>query len=163
MGHVTLGGHGFYAATKFALAAVSEALAIEARVHGVRVAIVEPGVIVTPVWDTAKAPELAGDAYEQALGRLWRLFGAQVSGGTRAQAVAQAIEDAVTDGCAKVRYQVGADCEVMAAARDRMTAGEWADLLSEPDEERFAARAEAAFGADLYQAPSLHQRWGGQG
>ncbi len=35
LGHVTLGGHGFYAATKFALAAVSESLAIEMRPLGV--------------------------------------------------------------------------------------------------------------------------------
>src|ERR1700690_440324 len=39
MGHVTLGGHGFYSATKYALAAVSETLADEAEPLGFKVAI----------------------------------------------------------------------------------------------------------------------------
>jgi NAD(P)-dependent dehydrogenase (short-subunit alcohol dehydrogenase family) len=50
LGHMTLGCHGFYAATKFALAAVSESLAMEAKPFGIKVAIVEPGVILTPIW-----------------------------------------------------------------------------------------------------------------
>src|ERR1039458_2818914 len=55
MGHVTLGCHGFYSATKFALAAVSESLAIEMKPLGVKVAIIEPGVILTPIWNKAEA------------------------------------------------------------------------------------------------------------
>ncbi|SPF32758.1 hypothetical protein SBA4_1210017 [Candidatus Sulfopaludibacter sp. SbA4] len=51
MGRLTLGCHAFYAATKFALAAVSESLAIEIQPFGVRVAIIEPGVILTPIWN----------------------------------------------------------------------------------------------------------------
>ena len=39
------------------------------------------------------------------------------------------------------RYPVGLDAEAIAAARDRMTAGAWAALLTEEDEERFVLRA----------------------
>jgi hypothetical protein len=39
-----------------------------------------------------------------------------------------------------------------------MIAAEWVELLSEPDEERFVARAAEAFGADLYNRPSLYKR-----
>ena len=158
MGHVTLGGHGFYAATKYALAAVSETLAIEAKPLGIKVAIIEPGVILTPIWSKAEALMPEKHDYEQAMGRLWRLFNAQLEGGTLADVVAKAIYDAVQEGGSKLRYPVGPDAEVVAAARDRMTAAEWASLLSEEDEEKFVARAEAAFGADLLNPPSLNER-----
>lgn len=158
MGHVTLGGHGFYAATKFALAAVSETLAIEAKPLGIKVAIIEPGVILTPIWSKAEALMPEKHDYQQAMERLGRLFGAQLEGGTLADVVAKAIYDAVQEGGSKLRYPVGPDAEVVAAARDRMTAADWASLLSEADEEKFVARAQADFGADLLNPPSLNER-----
>jgi NAD(P)-dependent dehydrogenase (short-subunit alcohol dehydrogenase family) len=158
MGHVTLGRHGFYSATKFALAAVSESLAIEMKVFGVRVAIIEPGVILTPIWKKAEALMPEGHPYQQAMGRLFRLFGAQMDGGTKPDAVARGIYDAVQEGATKLRYAVGVDAEAIMAARDRMTAGEWVALLTEEDEERFVSKAEVAFGVDLYNPPSLNER-----
>jgi len=158
MGHTNLGCHGFYAATKHALAAASEALAIEAKPFGIRVAIIEPGVVLTPIWTKADPAMPAGYPYPQALGRLYQLFGAQMDGGTMPDFVARAILDAVREGCTKLRYPVGADAEVLAAARDRMTAAEWAAILAEEDEVKFLAGAEAAFGADLCHAPSLNKR-----
>lgn len=158
MGHITLGCHGFYAATKHALSVVSETLAIEAKPLGIKVAIIEPGVILTPIWSKAEALMPEKHDYEQAMRRLWRLFNAQLEGGTLPDVVARAIYDAVQEGGAKLRYPVGPDAEVVAAARDRMTAAEWAALLSEEDEEIFLARAEEAFGADLLNPPSLNER-----
>jgi hypothetical protein len=46
----------------------------------------------------------------------------------------------------------------MAPARDGLSAAEWEDLQSEPDEETFLARAKEVFGVDLYNAPSLNAR-----
>ncbi len=158
MGHVTLGCHGFYSATKFALAAVSEALAIEAKPFGIKVAIIEPGVILTPIWNKAGSLMPDGHPYQQAMGRLLRLFGAQMEGGTLPDAVARTVYDAVQEGATKLRYPVGPDAELIAAARDRMTAAEWASLLTEEDEDKFVAKAEAAFGADLYNPPALNTR-----
>ena len=158
MGRVTLGCHGFYAATKFALAAVSETLAMEMRPFGVRVAIIEPGVILTPIWNKAEALMPEGHPYQQAMGRLWRLFEAQLEGGTMPNVVARAIYEAVREGAPQLRYPVGADAQAIVAARDRMTAAEWAALLTEEDEEKFVAAAKAAFEVDLYNPPSLNKR-----
>ena len=158
MGHLTLGCHAFYAASKFALAAVSESLAVEVRPFGVRVVIIEPGVILTPIWNKAELLMPEGHPYGFAMGRLWRLFEAQMAGGTLPDAVARAIYDAVHTDTPRLRHAVGADAEVMVAARDRLSAAEWADLQSEPDEEKFVARAKEVFGVDLYNAPSLNAR-----
>ena len=43
MGRITLPGHGSYAATKFALGAMTESLAMEVRPHGIRVALDRAG------------------------------------------------------------------------------------------------------------------------
>jgi len=161
MGHVTLGCHGFYAATKFALAAVSETLAIEMKPFGVKVAIIEPGVVLTPIWQKGEVLMPEGHPYQQAMGRLFRLFGAQMEGGTKPDAVARAIYEAVREGATKLRYAVGADADVLVAARDRMTPAEWAALFSEEDEERFLSRAEEVFGVDLCNPPSLNARRAG--
>ncbi len=158
MGHVTLPCHGFYAATKYALAAVSETLAMEAKPLGIKVAIIEPGVILTPIWSKAESPMPEDPAYQQGMGRLWRLFNAQLEGGTLPVVVARAIYDAVQEGAIKLRYPVGPDAEVVAAARDRMTAGEWASLMTEEDEDKFVAKATGIFGTDLYNPPSLNAR-----
>ncbi len=158
MGHITLGCHGFYAATKYALSAISETLAIEAKPLGIRVAIIEPGVILTPIWSKGETLMPEKHDYRQAMGRLWRMFSAQLEGGTLPDVVASTIYQAVEEGASKLRYPVGPDAEVIAAARDRMTVAEWASLLSEEDEEKFLERAEAAFGADLMNPPSLNER-----
>ena len=158
MGHVTLPCHGFYAATKYALAAVSETLALEGKPLGIKVAIIEPGVILTPIWNKAESLMPENHPYQQGMGRLMRVFNSQLEGGTLPIVVARAIYDAVEEGATKLRYSVGADAEVVAAARDRMSAGEWMSLMTEEDEEKFVAKAEEAFGADLMNPPSLNQR-----
>jgi NAD(P)-dependent dehydrogenase (short-subunit alcohol dehydrogenase family) len=158
MGHITLPCHGFYSGTKYALAAVSESLAIEAKPLGIKVAIIEPGVILTPIWNKAESLMPENHPYQQGMDRLMRLFNAQLEGGTLPDLVARAIYDSVQEGATKLRYPVGPDAEVVAAARDRMTAGEWASLMTEEDEDKFVAKATAIFGTDLYNPPSLNAR-----
>src|SRR5262245_4272600 len=53
-GRVAIAGHGHYSAVKHALEAASEVLAQEVQAFGIRVAVVEPGVVVTPIFTKAK-------------------------------------------------------------------------------------------------------------
>jgi len=55
LGRFALPGSGLYSASKFAVEAVSDALRMELAPFGVRVVLVEPGVIDTPLYDSAAA------------------------------------------------------------------------------------------------------------
>jgi NAD(P)-dependent dehydrogenase (short-subunit alcohol dehydrogenase family) len=159
MGHMTLAGHGYYAATKHALGVVSETLAAEVQSFGIRVAILEPGVILTPIWGKGEYPMPAVHPYPHVMARLERMFHAQLAGATLPDAVARAVYEVVKTGAPQLRYPVGADAEVIASARDRMSSAEWVSLLAIEDEDEFVAAAEKVFGVDLYNPPSLNQRW----
>jgi len=60
---------GPYSASKFALEAITDALRIELRTWGIRVSIVEPGAIDTPIWEKsfADADRLANTIPSQAM------------------------------------------------------------------------------------------------
>lgn len=71
------GGH--YSATKFALEAMSEALAYEVAAHGIEVAIVQPGGYPTDVWRNrniytgalrARAEQRHADGYQDVVARM---------------------------------------------------------------------------------------------
>ena len=64
LGRFALPGSGVYSASKFALEALSDALRIELAPFGVRVVLVQPGVIDTPLYQRAAA---ALPGYDQAL------------------------------------------------------------------------------------------------
>ncbi|MHC4949193.1 MAG: SDR family oxidoreductase [Planctomycetota bacterium] len=112
---------GPYAASKFALEALSDALRLEVRRHGVRVSIVEPGCIETPIWDKAREragqlratlPAEAFEVYEgleTALARTIELGAARC---IPADAVAERVEHALTARRPRVRYPVGADARI---------------------------------------------------
>ena len=50
---------GAYAASKFGLEGLSDALRRELTVYGVEVVLIEPGMIATPIWDKAEEADLA--------------------------------------------------------------------------------------------------------
>jgi NAD(P)-dependent dehydrogenase (short-subunit alcohol dehydrogenase family) len=158
MGHITLPCHGYYAATKFALFAVSESLAMEMTPLGIRVAIIEPGVVLTPIWGKRAPTMPAMPEYRQGQDRLMRTFESQMEGGVTPDVVAEAIYRAAIGGDDRIRIQVGEDAEVWAAARDRSTTEQWVSLYAEADDTRFRSRAEQTFGVDTLASPSLHAR-----
>ncbi len=113
---------GYYAASKHALEAISEALHLEVGHFGIRVVIIEPGSIVTNF--SANEPSI-GDAvppYDE-LRELWEGVQNVLLGGEAAPegaAVAIAIADAIDDPATPLRVPVGADAEMVLAARASM-------------------------------------------
>ena len=123
-GRVALPLAGPYAASKFALEAVSDSLRRELRDHGVEVVLIEPGGVKTPIWD--KGTSEADAMLEQAPPELERLYGGLIATlrrevdriatrtGLPPSDVAEAIGRALTVRRPKTRYLVGRDAKLRA-------------------------------------------------
>jgi len=107
---------GPYAASKFALEALSDSWRMELKASGIEMSLIQPGAISTPIWDksrdhseaiAAALPECAHAQYGHAFERL-RANVEQVSKVASPPAwVAQAVHHALTARRPKTRYKVG--------------------------------------------------------
>lgn len=107
---------GAYAMSKFALEAMTDALRLELRPWGIHVAIVEPGTIKTPMW-TRERPDPPAEAlglYGERLAAFREFALRRSAGGAPADAVAKAVEHALTAKRPKPRYLVGRDAKLRA-------------------------------------------------
>ncbi|MCH7892436.1 MAG: SDR family oxidoreductase [Gemmatimonadetes bacterium] len=138
-GRLVSAGHGIYAATKYALEALSEAVAIETRRLGIRVIVIEPGFISTPILDKGVAVEVGEGPYAPHLRRMQVLYRHALAGADPPSVVAQVIADALDDPTPRFRYLAGKDAPPVLEGRARMTDEEWIDMGREmTDEEYFA-------------------------
>ncbi len=129
-GRIALPLAGPYAASKFALEAVSDSLRRELRHLGVDVVVIEPGGIKTPIWKkgNAAAEEMLKDVPEEAealYGKLVATLRAEsekigTERGLPPSAVAEVIGTAMTSGKPKTRYLVGRDAKLRAAIAKRV-------------------------------------------
>jgi NAD(P)-dependent dehydrogenase (short-subunit alcohol dehydrogenase family) len=108
-----------YAMSKFALEAMTDSLRVELRPWGIHVAVVEPGVIETPIWQRSlaaaesmleKLPQAAHELYGPAIAAVrhsvLKLRGAPVA------TVVRAVVHALTAPRPRARYVVGLDARV---------------------------------------------------
>jgi NAD(P)-dependent dehydrogenase (short-subunit alcohol dehydrogenase family) len=131
---------GVYPATKYALEAASEALAREVYSLGIRVAIVEPGFVVTPILDKAlDTLHLSEQSpYADVERRVHMMFTNAKQVGSDPQVIAEVIEEAIVSNASRLRYPAGADAAVMMSARARMSDEDWIALgRTMSDEEYF--------------------------
>lgn len=115
-----------YAASKWALEALSEGLACEMKMFGVRVALVEPGLI-----DTAMAQRIS--TIESSLyphsARLAEIFVQMLkTAPVPPRMVAEKILAVAQSDSWQLRYLVGPDAEGFLAWRNGMTDEQWVDL-----------------------------------
>lgn len=111
---------GAYGASKHALEAIADAWRVELAPWGIRVIIIEPGVITTPIWDTAAAhadgflaqlPPVVEEYYGRTLGRL-RARIARGMKGLPPEAVARVVERSLTAQRPRARVLVGRDARL---------------------------------------------------
>ena len=132
-----------YAASKFALECLSEGLAQEAKMFGIRVAIVEPGVINTDMAQRVagmKGKEPSRTYPHEA--RMAHLFSATLQNPTPPTVVAEKIREIIESDSWKLRYPVGPDAEGYLHWRASMTDEQWV-ALGAVDEETWRRSATA--------------------
>ena len=114
-----------YAASKFALEALSEVLAQEVKRFNIRVAIVEPGVIDTAM--PRKITEPAAASLYPHKRRMSGLFAAALETPTSPLLVGQKILDIIESDNWQLRHPVGPDAEPSLQWRASMTDEQWVD------------------------------------
>jgi NAD(P)-dependent dehydrogenase (short-subunit alcohol dehydrogenase family) len=135
-----------YCASKFALEALSECLAQEMKAFNVRVAIIEPGVIATPIFSKAK-PTPDNTPYPHAR-RQRALFAQSLTNPTSPYIVGEKIREIVDGDSWQLRYPVGPDAVPFLKWRASKTDEEVVNLGGASDEE-FKLLAKREFGLDV--------------
>lgn len=140
-----------YTASKWALEGASEALAHEVRRFGVRVKIVEPGVIMTSIFENAKAQTRfdRSSPYVDLMRRNGKFYSAGHRANQPPEIVADAIFDAVESDSDRLRYVVGADAESLLRGRQAMRDEDWVAMGDDLGDDEYNAEFRARFGIEL--------------
>jgi len=139
-GRVTTSPLGPYAASKYALESISEALAQEVKAFNVRVAIVEPGIIDTPMTHEIGTPAPPSRYPQQR--RMARYFAARLRNGTDPTVVAEKIQSIIESGTWILRHPVGPGAEASIEGRRATTDEDYIALQAADDDTWYSVMEE---------------------
>jgi NAD(P)-dependent dehydrogenase (short-subunit alcohol dehydrogenase family) len=135
IGRVSFPLSALYCSSKFAVEGLSEALSFELREIGVRIKVIEPGIIYT---NFSNAMSFSNDEslaeYQRLIGRFGAAFETFRANGAPASVAAEVIYAAATDESDQLRYTAGEDARQFKAERESM------------DDAAYFARMRAMFG-----------------
>ena len=131
VGRMGLPGSPAYISTKFALEGLSECLRYELGQFGVKVTMIEPGVIKTNFFDSMKIPESKTDPkYKQLTDNILSGLKMMVEMGTSPAQVAEVIIKAIHDDEILPRYTAGTDAAMFMEAKKMKTDIEFEKYMS---------------------------------
>lgn len=120
-GYFTKPFTGLYSASKFALEAICDALRIELGLFGIKVVLIQPGVIKTPIWEKSidAAMKLDKDfdpSAKEHYKEIISLAGSATleisKSGSPVSKVSDVLVKACFDSSPRVRYRVGSDAKI---------------------------------------------------
>ncbi|SOD97458.1 SDR family oxidoreductase [Spirosoma fluviale] len=117
------GFQGTYAASKAAAEAFSESLAAEVQPFGIRVVLVEPGVIDTPILDKMERP--SPTTKYPIVNRAKAFYAASQANHVSPGLVGETIRDILAGNDTQMRYPVGPDAALLLGWRASLSDYEW--------------------------------------
>ena len=137
-GRLAMPAMGPYCGSKWALEAASESLASEVEPFGIKVALIEPGAIMTAIWSKVDMTPPSGP-YAPLLNRLAKVVMTELMSASTPDEVADCIAEAITTSEPRLRWLVGQGAERNIRKRGELTDAEWIDVWNDPDEAAFMA------------------------
>jgi len=148
-GHIAMAPMASYTASKFALEALSECLAQEVKPFGIRVAIVEPGIIDTQMArsiGTAYAPSPYPHRHRNAA-----FFATALQNPASPSLVGDKVLEIATSNLWQLRHPVGPDAAPFLGWRRQMSDEAWVDFGA-LDDNAWLDRVKTDFGLDARPA-----------
>ena len=127
-------GGSAYVSTKFAIEGLSESMAYELEPFGIRVVLVEPGVIKTNFVNSIVAAKKSQDPnspYAQLMQNVATSFQHMIEGGSSTDVVAKVVLKAVTSENPTLRYLAGKDVETWIEGKKSMSDEEFYKMMKE--------------------------------
>ena len=147
LGRIAFGNQGAYCASKFALEAISECLAVEVAPLGVRVCIIEPGVVASAIFENTKVHYDRESPYRNVMRRNGRFYTTGVPQATPPEEIAAVIREALTTDRPRLRWLHGWGAQAL--ARRAATSDEDYLALGALDDDAYYARLNDLLGLDL--------------
>jgi NAD(P)-dependent dehydrogenase (short-subunit alcohol dehydrogenase family) len=136
-GRIGIPGLSAYHSTKFALEGLSESISYELEPFGIRVVVIEPGVIRTNIMNSSVLAKKAQDPkspYFSSIRQLERSFKSAMentSASSPPEEVAKVVLQAVASQSPKLRYAVGNDASSLIQAKTTMSDIEFGGLIKQ--------------------------------
>lgn len=141
-GRISPFAQGAYAASKYALEAASEVLAQELAPFGVRVALVEPGIIASDM-AVEKLPTPRTDSAYPHAQRMMAFYAETGVSGTAPSVVAETVLDIVRGRITSFRTLCGPDAAPLVGLRNSLTDEAWIALSDTLDDSAYFERLAA--------------------
>ena len=136
-GVVTMGGYpggSAYVSTKFAIDGLSKSMAYELEPFGIKVVLIEPGVIRTNLANSMVAAKKSQDPnspYSQIMQKIATSFEGMMKNSSSPELVAKVVLNAVTNENPNLRYLAGKDVETWLDTKRNMSDEEFYKMMKQ--------------------------------
>ncbi|MGN6559149.1 MAG: SDR family oxidoreductase [Candidatus Nitrosocosmicus sp.] len=123
-----------YVSTKFAVEGLSECMSYEVEPFGIKVILIEPGVIQTNFFNSSvlsKKSQYPNSPYAPLMKGIGNSIDKMMKNGSTPQYVAEVVLDAVTNENPKLRYLAGKDIEQLLEMKRKMSDEEFVNMMKQ--------------------------------